>query len=693
MGKGFRAVRSKPVLLAIACLHLAACAQFGDRDPANERSASEVLSYSLVEGRNLNAFYRDGDVAAHLLLRSGDDPRVLAAFPAGNSGVGLWFDALDRPATWRLDAPPARTIVKDAKGRALYGFKARATIDAQRLSVKQAVLSNIRYLRDYQSVGKFPPETAAAMTADGKTLTFARDRLDGAPGYRLSLTVRKGELRDGVIVAAPDGEISIDVLAASGDAPLTPLDGDDLLNTNAADDPAARDALRFLSYREKFLAGSWRFNTYFGRDTLMSARLLMPALQPPAIESALTSVLARMSPSGEVAHEEGVSEFAILDRIRHDMPAGDAATLDYGMIDDDYMLAPVVAHYLLDLDGGRARAAEFLARRISSETEDAANASVGDLLVRNLRFVYAAASPFAHAPCAASLVAIKPGRTTGQWRDSEMGLGYGRYPYDVNAVFIPAGLEAIAALKDRGLLDAYLTETDRNDFAKAAVMAKVWREKAPPLFNVEIDASAARAAVSAYAAELGVDDKAPLSSINKRKVAFHAVSLDEKGEPVPVMNTDEGFALLFGDPPAADLDAYVGAIMRPFPAGLLTDVGVLVANAAYGNANLRQMFTKNHYHGAVVWSWQQATLAAGLERQLQRADLPADVRARLVRAQAALWTAIRTGRAVQNSELWSWDFRDGRYVVAPFGADRANADESNAAQLWSTVYLAVRPPE
>ena len=159
------------------------------------------------------------------------------------------------------------------------------------------------------------------------------------------------------------------------------------------------------------------------------------------------------------------------------------------------------------------------------------------------------------------------------------------------------------------------------------------------------------------------------------------------------MNTDEGFALLFGDPPAADLDAYVGAIMRPFPAGLLTDVGVLVANAAYGNANLRQMFTKNHYHGAVVWSWQQATLAAGLERQLQRADLPADVRARLVRAQAALWTAIRTGRAVQNSELWSWDFRDGQYVVAPFGADRANADESNAAQLWSTVYLAVRPPE
>lgn len=693
MMMGVRIARSRPALLAIACLQLAACAQFGGRDPANEQSSRQTLSYSLVEGRNLNAFYRDSDVAAHLLLRSGDDPRILAAFPAGNSGAGVWFDVLDRPATWRLDAPPARMIVKDAKGRALYGFKARATIDAPRLSVKQAVLSNIRYLRDYQSIGKFPPETAAAMTADGDALTFARDRLDGAPGYRLALTVRKGEVRDGVILAAPDGEISLEILAASGDAPLTPLDGDDLLNANAADDPAARDALRFLSYREKFLAGSWRFNTYFGRDTLMSARLLMPALQQPAIEAALTSVLARMSPKGEVAHEEGVSEFAILDRIRHDMPAGDAATLDYGMIDDDYMLAPVLGHYLLDLPEGRARAAAFLSGTIASDTGDGANSAVGELLVRNLRFVLQSAAPFSKSPQVGSLVPLKPGRTTGQWRDSKTGLGYGVYAYDVNAVFIPAALAAAARLYESGVLDAYLTDADRNDFGNAAAMAKVWGAKAPPLFKAEINAAGARAAVSAYAKELGVDDEAALASIGRQNVVFHAVSLDEKGKPVPVMNTDEGFALLFGDPPVADLDAYVSAIMRPFPAGLLTDVGVLVANAGYGEADLRQMFTKNHYHGAVVWSWQQATLAAGLERQLHRDDLPADVRERLVSAQTALWTAIKTGRVVRNSELWSWEFKDGRYVVAPFGADRANSDESNAAQLWSTVYLAVRPPE
>ncbi|HWU78579.1 MAG TPA: hypothetical protein VN158_00735, partial [Caulobacter sp.] len=55
-------------------------------------SAAPDLAYRLTEGRNLNAFVREGPVAAHLLLRNGLDPRILVAFPAGNSGVGLWFE-------------------------------------------------------------------------------------------------------------------------------------------------------------------------------------------------------------------------------------------------------------------------------------------------------------------------------------------------------------------------------------------------------------------------------------------------------------------------------------------------------------------------------------------------------------------------------------------------------------------------
>ncbi|MCB8828879.1 hypothetical protein LJD47_28100, partial [Escherichia coli] len=49
-------------------------------------------------------------------------------------------------------------------------------------------------------------------------------------------------------------------------------------------------------------------------------------------------------------------------------------------------------------------------------------------------------------------------------------------------------------------------------------------------------------------------------------------------------------------------------------------------------------------------------------------------------------------RATQSSELWSWAYDNGRYRVVPFGAGKQDVDESNAAQLWSTVYLAVQPP-
>src|SRR5581483_8411013 len=59
--------------------------------------------FEIREGQNLNSFLREGKTAAHLVLRSGKDPRVLVAFPAGNSGVGLWFERQDTPAEWALD--------------------------------------------------------------------------------------------------------------------------------------------------------------------------------------------------------------------------------------------------------------------------------------------------------------------------------------------------------------------------------------------------------------------------------------------------------------------------------------------------------------------------------------------------------------------------------------------------------------
>ena len=95
-------------------------------------------------------------------------------------------------------------------------------------------------------------------------------------------------------------------------------------------------------------------------------------------------------------------------------------------------------------------------------------------------------------------------------------------------------------------------------------------------------------------------------------LAFHALSLDEQGMPIPILHSDEGFRLLLTEPAPDELTRCIAAIMRPFPAGLMTDVGLLVANPALASADLRRDFTRFAYHGTVVWSWQQALLAAGL---------------------------------------------------------------------------------
>src|SRR5580658_7827462 len=325
------------------------------------------LHFEVTEGQNINCFLRDGKTAAHLVLRSGHNPRILVAFPAGNSGVGLWFQKTDTPAQWVVDSLPTATSATDARGRPLYGIVFETSITTKRLVPKQAVLSSVRVLRDYQASGAVPEEVAVRAAILGNTVTWSRARLDGAPGYRLALEILDGTVRpEGEISSGADGRIRLRVTALSGERPLTPLAGTALLNGKEVQDTGARNVLTFLSYREKFLAGSWRFNTYFGRDTLMSVRLLMPVLAPDAIEAGLRSVLARLASDGEVAHEEGIGEFAVLSHKKQQGTLSDAPIFDYGMIDGNYLLAPVIDAYLLDHSEGKKRAAGYLKNNVGA---------------------------------------------------------------------------------------------------------------------------------------------------------------------------------------------------------------------------------------------------------------------------------------------------------------------------------------
>jgi glycogen debranching enzyme len=632
-----------------------------------------------------NEFFRDGPVAAHLVLRPGPDARVLVAFPAGNSGAALWFAA---PAglTWG-PVRHLRAELRTGDGGTLRGVTAEVPVSGGPLVLRRALVGSVRALRQFEDSGIVPPGVDAAPMREGRTLIWQRRRLDGAPGYRLEVEPLNGEISGGgaepvTLAAGRAARLRLRVTALTGDPPLAALAAKDLVTEGASRDLQLRQVLEYLSYQDKLLAGSWRFDTYFGRDTLMTLCLLGPVARPGLAEAGLQAVLDRLNAAGEVAHEEDIGEYAILRRIGADEPATDAPIYDYRMVDDDFMLAVAAAAYLLDTRDGRQRAPDFLARGAQRARRN------GAALVGNFRFVVAAAAGFARSPDWTRLVALKPGAAAGNWRDSESGLGHGRYPYDVNGALVPGALAAIARFAESGLLAPYVDGQAAAELARARAMAAVWTRAAPPLFDVRVAPAEARAAISAYATSVGVDARPALRELAGDGIGFRALALDSDGKPVAVQNSDEAFSLLLLDLVPDEVARIATTLARPFPAGLMTGAGMLVANPAFADAALQPEFDKTHYHGTVVWSWQQALVRAGIERQLARRDLPRAVLALLERTRAQLRSATGTTQGLRGSELWSWSWSRGRYSAAPFGQLPGDETESNAAQLWSTVHLA-----
>src|SRR5690606_28217285 len=184
---------------------------------------------------------------------------------------------------------------------------------------------------------------------------------------------------------------------------------------------------------------------------------------------------------------------------------------------------------------GRKRAADFLARTTSS------GESYGAALARSFRFVLSASSAFAQNPEWPNLVALRPGINVGNWRDSEDGLGGGRFPYDVNGVFVPAALAAISRLHDSGILDEHIPPGAVSEMSNAGAMASVWQRHARRFFEATFTADVARAEAAQYAQRVGVSSHAALKALGDDTVTFHAVALDEAGAPVPILNSDEGF--------------------------------------------------------------------------------------------------------------------------------------------------------
>lgn len=498
-------------------------------------------------------------------------------------------------------------------------------------------------------------------------------------------------------------------------------------------------AVELLSSREKLMAGLPTYGTYFGRDMLVSALMMRSIWRDEMSEFVLAGVLRKLSPTGQVSHEEALggqaareaaAEYATLvDAHRAASRGGRELTADsllararetlaslrkvrenYHMIDDELHLAVLAARWLADSDVDGARKRAFLL-----DSADAGEPRVR-LLLRELALIADATAAYADQPLAANLVSFAPRDSTGwastSWRDSNAGYGGGRYAMDVNAIWVPHALESMSrilgVLRDLGIPADSIAASERwpsgaplaryvRDPAALVQAIGVWRG-ARHHFRVRLGPAEVRTRVDARVAVMPDDERAYWRSriaaqqVDRDSLEFLALALDAEGRPIAVANTDVATRLFLGEVPgggaadrrdfAAETMRDVGLFLRPYPVGLFVDgVGPVVANDAYANPAVWRSFEQDPYHGPrVVWGREVNLFLLGVA-QLAREAADDRLRDELQRALRRTLGAVEASGF--QSELWSYEIEGARLMPVRYGT-------SSDIQLWSTTDLAVQ---
>ncbi|TBU38411.1 hypothetical protein BD309DRAFT_1022886 [Dichomitus squalens] len=748
-----RVARSTKVLAL-----LQACHAIAGQTAANTSNPS--LTFKVASGGNDNYFLRDNVTSAQLLLTSENstsaERRLVVASPAGNSGALVYFSPSDAETTGKNSTAALGVSLVDGSFKSAttdysnVGVRADLAFDAN-ATLGVTIIGAVRAMRDYVEGGGVMHEifnytlaeynhtsvrlhrqwinTTSPTSSDYKSADLY---LTAPAGSSAQLSVTPGNTWTPptvniIVPSTSEGQNTTSILRVTmvtNETSLTGLDVQALFlpqnGTNAtqaletalqglADGTnAAAQQVSFLTYADKFTAGGWRFLTYFGRDSMIALRLLMPTLTSEAIESALGAVIERANSTGALCHEETIGDYASFVNIGNGHPElGNQPFYDYKMVDTDLLLLPAISHYFLELPAGQRRAAQFFSKNASLQT-----GTYADILNRTIHYNLQRATPFSQSPNVSNLIGLRPGQPVGNWRDSNEGLGYGFYPFDVNMALVPASLRATQKLIEGGILDFAALNASH-----VANVASVWEAHAPALFDVTVNGKEAEARLESFveAANLSITLLDSTARQPTSKLSFYALSLKEDGTPVEVLNSDTGFNLVYGENVSRDFLRHVVDALQPYPRGLLTDVGMVVANPAYdSNKTMIDVLNRAAYHGTVVWSFQQGLMASGLARQLGFCSLdnttsvdtnpvPSPIPewcsdAQFVRtlrdAQARLWTSIQGAKDEIYTEVWSYAFDNttNTFSVADLASLSPSGTESDAIQLWSYGFLGLHDP-
>jgi hypothetical protein len=377
---------------------------------------------------------------------------------------------------------------------------------------------------------------------------------------------------------------------------------------------------------------------------------------------------------------------------------------NYHMIDDELQLPVLAGRWLGDPGVPAQRKRAFLL-----DASDGGEPRL-DRLLRELALVARMTAPYAADPVAANLISFPPrdtGWSSASWRDSGAGYAGGRYAMDVNAIWAPHALDGIgrilAAIRALGFSPDSLVRAKPDllgdtplgayarDSATLGAAVDAW-QGASRHFIVRLGPAEVRSHVAARLAAMPAGERdywtgvLASSGADRDSLTFLALSLDAAGRPIGVANTDPATELFLGQGGRADdVLRDVRLFVRAYPVGLFIDrVGPVVANDAYAPPAVWQAFVRDHYHGPrVVWGREVNLFLAGVANRIASArGTPLDphipeLRAALDRVQAA---ADASGF---QSELWSYEIRDGRLMPVRYGI-------SSDVQLWSTTDLAVQ---
>ena len=620
--------------------------------------------------------------------------------------------------------------------------------------------------RDMRTLwARLRPTISIARTSTSWVARVTQPSLDGRDTISLELRtdprrVDAGRSGDSLTLRARSGRtVPFTVRIATTGKPLTPLARDEIFNAafldfladartsarTAADSLRARRLERqvrgveLLSSHEKLMAGLPTYATYFGRDMLMTALMMHSIWRSEMSEFAIASALRKLGPRGDVSHEEalggqavreGAAEYAALMRgARTADSAGRRAAADslrgrarsalrglrvtrenYHMIDDEFQFAVLAARWLADSTVSPAHKRAFLL-----DTADYGEPRIARL-VRELGLVSRLTAAYAADPVVENLISFARRDSTSwssaSWRDSGAGYAGGRYAMDINAIWAPHALEAIARILDAlgtlGLrpdsLAASLPElaagtplgTYAGERARLSAAVESWRGAARH-FVVTLAPAELSSRVAARLAAMPAPERdywtrlVAATNAERDSLSFLAIALDSAGQPIGVANTDPAMQLFLGDVAptgnSASSDARAATLrdvrlfVRPYPVGLMiAQVGPVVANDAYAPPAVWDAFVKDPYHGPrVVWGREINLFLLGAAQRAARDADPA--------LGGELRTAIDSVRSAVaasgfHSELWSYEVVEGRVVPARYGT---SAD----VQLWSTTDLAV----